>query len=79
MDIGGMFGNQAIGGLAVRNLDLAVMAGLLTRQAITRVEPTNGGGAGAQPGRGAETTSRGSAPPQGADEPGKGTLVDVTC
>jgi hypothetical protein len=76
----GVFSNQAIGGLAVRNLDVSLLAQLLAQQRIAGAamvgliegSAPRGGGAARQP-----ASPPPSQPPQAA-EPGKGTLVDVT-
>ncbi|MCA8978194.1 MAG: hypothetical protein KDC98_25930 [Planctomycetes bacterium] len=80
MSSGGVFSNQAIGGLAVRNMNIAVLAQILQQQQIAgaaMVEMIQGSNPqGSAPARSAGSSV--PSPPQGAPEPGKGTLVDVT-
>lgn len=56
--------NQAIGGLAVRNLNVTLLAEMLHRQQVADA-------------RAVETDAAPKPPPRGADEPGKGGRLDV--
>ena len=78
MDAGAL--NQAIGGLAVRNVNVSLLAQLLDQQraaGVAALQLIEGGG---QPGRGAApapASEAAPAPVRGAAEPGKGQHVDV--
>ncbi|MCR9246636.1 MAG: hypothetical protein NXI31_16510 [bacterium] len=80
MDVGSV--NQAIGGLAVRNANISLLAQLLHQQqvaGVAMVEMIAGSGGHAAPRSTAPSPAPadGGAPPKGAAEPGKGQNVDI--
>lgn len=80
MSSAGVFSNQIIAGLAVRNVEVSLLARLLQQQkaaGAAMVRMIDGGTVGRPAAAEAPVDAPAAAPQKGAPEPGKGSHVDV--